>query len=103
MRETQIPFVVREILGIEDINDVTTLDLSGRGIGDEKMCCVIRSLPYFRSCEEILIAGKKKYYCHYFITTLCIMGYIQDINHMKITIFAIFDCLYLIKCIQEID
>jgi hypothetical protein len=60
MRETQIPFVVREILGIEDINDVTTLDLSGRGIGDEKMCCVIRSLPYFRSCEEILIAGKKK-------------------------------------------
>jgi hypothetical protein len=52
--------VVREILGIEDINDVTAIDLSGRGIGDEKMCCVVRSLPYFRSCEEILIAGKQK-------------------------------------------
>ena len=55
----QLPFVLRELLGAEDVLDVTTIDLTGRGIGDEKMCCLVRSLPYFENVEEILVGENR--------------------------------------------
>lgn len=53
----QIPFVVKELVGNVDVDQISTINLAGQGIGDEKMNCLVRSLPYFIHVDEINISS----------------------------------------------
>ena len=54
----QIPFVIKELVGNVDVEQISVINLAGQGIGDEKMNCLVRSLPYFIHVDEINISSK---------------------------------------------
>lgn len=54
-----IPFRIRELLDVEDIHTVQIVDLKGQGIGDDKMCAVVQSLPYFTSVVELNVSDNR--------------------------------------------
>lgn len=54
-----IPFRIRELLDVEDIHTVEVVDLKGQGIGDDKMCAVVQSLPYFTNVVELNVSDNR--------------------------------------------
>ena len=54
-----IPFRIRELLDVEDVHTVEVVDLKGQGIGDDKMCAVVQSLPYFTNVVELNVSDNR--------------------------------------------
>lgn len=53
----QIPYVVKELVGNVEVEQTSVISLAGQGIGDEKMLCLVQSLPYFINVDEINISS----------------------------------------------
>jgi hypothetical protein len=53
----QIPYVVKELVGNVEVEQTAIISLAGQGIGDEKMLCMVQSLPYFVNVDEINISS----------------------------------------------
>ena len=54
-----IPFRIRELLDTEDTECVEVIDLKGQGLGDDKMCSVVQTLPYFSSVVELNVCDNR--------------------------------------------
>jgi hypothetical protein len=57
-RRHQIPYVVKELVGNVEVDQTAIINLAGQGIGDEKMNCLVQSLPYFINVDEINISSQ---------------------------------------------
>jgi hypothetical protein len=57
----QIPYVVKELVGNVDVDQTSIISLAGHGIGDEKMLCLVQSLPYFVNVDEINISSTEPF------------------------------------------
>jgi hypothetical protein len=54
-----IPFRIRELLDVEDVDSVEVIDMKGQGVGDDKMCAVVQSLPYFTNAVELNVSDNR--------------------------------------------
>lgn len=54
-----IPFRIRELLDVEDVDEVEVIDMKGQGVGDDKMCAVVQSLPYFSKIVELNVSDNR--------------------------------------------
>lgn len=53
----QIPYVIKELVGNVNVEQTSIINLTGQGIGDEKMLCLVQALPYFKNVDEINISS----------------------------------------------